>query len=157
MFSLLTGNIKFIIIGLVIVAILGTFAYQKYKITSLEKDIIVYKNENEKLKAAVDIANASIETCNNGKNALEQEIKDINKINENTLKKVTKIDLTFKNALNQAVKKEQISDKKNSTKILKDYLQNGIPSENFTVMSKEKSDETINLYNDIFKPFIKEK
>ena len=160
MLTILISNWKSILIGLIIVFVLGTFAYQKYEITSLTQDNIILKQNIKTLQNGLDIADASIETCNNGKNALEQTIKDLNTTHEDTLSKVTTIDLTFKSALNEVlIKKEQISDVKKPTvtkdeKMVKKYLQKGSMPE-FLVMSKEKSDEVIDLYNNLFSPFIK--
>ena len=160
MLTILMSNWKSILIGLIIVFLLGVFAYQKHEIASLTKDNLILKQNNEKLETGLNLANSSIEICNTGKNALEQTIKDLNTTHEDTLSKVTTIDLTFKSALNEVlIKKEQISDIKKPTvtkdeKMVKKYLRKGSMPE-FLVMSKEKSDEVIDLYNNLFSSFIK--
>ena len=161
MLTILMSNWKSILIGLIIVFLLGVFAYQKHEIASLTRDNLILTQNVKNLQNGLDIADASIETCNNGKNALEQAIKDLNTTHEDTLSKVTTIDLTFKSALNEVlIKKEQISDvkkpiqKTKDEKMVKKYLQKDSVPE-FLVMSKEKSNEVISLYNNLFGSFIK--
>lgn len=154
--SFIMSNGKSIIIVIIIAIVLGTFAFQQHKITSLESSNKTLSDQVTLLKNAVKTAKESIENCNTGKTALEDQNKELIESKQTALANCSKIDLTFKNALNTTVKKEQITnEKRKANNIINKYLKTTGPDTTFTVMTKEKSDETIDLYNTIFKPFIR--
>ena len=123
---------KLIVYGILIVIILGYIGYLKYENMSLENTISKQKTEIVKLTNERDKAIESLSNCENGVAGLKLQIERQYESSKKALDNCSKINSTLSNAIN----------------VSKESVKGG-------VMSDEKSNEVIDLYNNIFSRYYK--